>query len=216
MNFWTFYSAFASFPLTLGPHPPIHAAKSRFFPSSRRPQNSGNPTESRESHLDTTFASETGCCSKDRHASAVVPQLAKAERTRGPSLSGETGRGRMPAKSGPRTLPLPLGSPPTPLGGRGGGPTLTPWRRAPSLTGLQQISASVSGSLTSVHSLVRKAGTLLGPAAPGPTGRSMPGEAGRGEGTDREGKPRAGLAPPPHLQPGPRRRRPLRTHGTEA
>lgn len=64
--------------------------------------------------------------------------------------------------------------------------------------------------------MVRKAGTLLGPAAPGPTGRSMPGKAGRGEGTDREGRPRAGLVPQPHLQPGPRRRRPLRTHGTKA
>lgn len=43
------------------------------------------------------------------------------------------------------------------------------------------MSASVSGSLTRVHSLVRKAGTLLGPAAPGPTGRSIPGEAGEEE-----------------------------------
>lgn len=45
MNFGTFYLAFASFPLTLGPHPLIHAAKSRFFPSSCRPQHPGNPTE---------------------------------------------------------------------------------------------------------------------------------------------------------------------------
>lgn len=39
------------------------------------------------------------------------------------------------------------------------------------------MSASVSGSLTRVQSLVRKAGTLLGPAAPGPTGRSILGSA---------------------------------------
>lgn len=57
------------------------------------------------------------------------------------------------------------------------------------LTGLQQISASVSGSLTRVHSLVRKAGTLLGPAAPGPTGRSILGEAGRDGSSDRKERP---------------------------
>lgn len=49
----------------------------------------------------------------------------------------------------------------------------------PAPTGLQQMSASVSGSLTRVHSLVRKAGTLLGPAAPGPKARSISDEAGR-------------------------------------
>lgn len=52
----------------------------------------------------------------------------------------------------------------------------------PAPTGLQQMSASVSGSLTRVHSLVRKAGTLLGPAAPGPTARSISDEEGKGWG----------------------------------
>lgn len=52
----------------------------------------------------------------------------------------------------------------------------------PAPTGLQQMSASVSGSLTRVHSLVRKAGTLLGPAAPGPTVRSISDEEGKGWG----------------------------------
>ena len=58
-------------------------------------------------------------------------------------------------------------------------PWSSTWKLFP--LGLQQMSASVSGSLTRVHSLVRKAGTLLGPAAPGPTGRSIPGETGEEE-----------------------------------
>lgn len=54
------------------------------FPSSCRPQHPGNPTEQVQKAT-STQPGETGCCSKDRHASALVPQLGKAQRTRGPS-----------------------------------------------------------------------------------------------------------------------------------
>lgn len=109
---------------------------------------------------------------------------------------------------------LPPGPPPPHRATEAGACTALPGSTS-LLTGLQQISASVSGSLTRVHSLVRKAGTLLGPAVPGPTGRSIPGKAER-----RKLRPQreagAGLAPPPCLQGGPRRRRPLRTHSPRA
>lgn len=78
-------------------------------------------------------------------------------------------------------------------------------------TGLQQMSASVSGSLTRVHSLVRKAGTLLGPAAPGPTTRSISDEAGGAWDGVLEEWLRAGLVSSLSLLSGPLRR-PLRTH----
>lgn len=81
----------------------------------------------------------------------------------------------------------------------------------PDPTGLQQMSASVSGSLTRVHSLVRKAGTLLGPAAPGPTARSISEEAGRGWGGVLEEWLKAELVSSLPLMSGPLRR-PLRTH----
>lgn len=81
----------------------------------------------------------------------------------------------------------------------------------PAPTGLQQMSASVSGSLTRVHSLVRKAGTLLGPAAPGTTARSISDEAGRGWGGVLEEWLKAELESSLSLRSGALRR-PLRTH----
>lgn len=81
----------------------------------------------------------------------------------------------------------------------------------PAPTGLQQMSASVSGSLTRVHSLVRKAGTLLGPAAPGPRARSISDEAGGGWDGVLEEWLRAELVSSLPLLSEPLRR-PLRTH----
>lgn len=82
------------------------------------------------------------------------------------------------------------------------------------LTGLQQISGSVSGSSTSVHSFVRKADTLLPPgpapaaaAAPGPSmaaglrdreenGGRLNGAGGAGRSAERGGR-RGPAWPPP-------------------
>ena len=144
-------------------------AKSSFPRNSCRPHHPGNSSEKLWGHLATTLATKLGAALKP---GALPPSSHNySARDRGEeALPAQTRAARTERR--PRTLSPepPAVRPHRPRG-----------RRAQPLTGLQQMSASVSGSLTRVHSLVRKAGTLLGPAAPGPTGRSIPGETGEEE-----------------------------------
>lgn len=101
---------------------------------------------------------------RDRRAIFAPSHLPAAEPGRSPTAPSHREASEPPP-------PPPPPPPRKPRGGRRG-PWLRPRRGLlPAgleafLTGLQQMSASVSGSSTSVHSLVRKAGTLLPPPPP--------------------------------------------------
>ena len=163
-NFMTLCFVFRSLSFPSRTTPSNTCAKTSFPRNSCRPRHPGNSCEKLWGHLATTLA--TGCCPQARRASAVVSVTRRETEERPCPDPGSAHRGEA-SDALSRTPCCP--------------PPHVPGRRVQPLTGLQQMSASVSGSLTRVHSLVRKAGTLLGPAAPGPTGRSIPGKAGEEE-----------------------------------